>query len=491
MHLHAATTFECSGTLIGAGLVGTFHEWRSGDNERRDEQLGLRRERIVRTPSAIWITENQEAPHEVTGTGSKRRIVQDFDDSEAFTRGAKDIHFVDRERLPDGRFAYRLMIQSRDGAPFDVLIDSINWLVDEESYSALDGSHEAITFSEYRVVDGVLVPYIRVDSRGGSEPDVVSTVTKVIVGAPIADSTFVPLERAVVEVDKPVSVPLEILSGFPFAIVTIDGKNYRFIVDSGSQANVVDEKVAAALGVSPVGTFEVSGAKSLASQGIVALPPLHLGPLTLPSYDAAVLDLHEVMQSSIPIDGVLGYPFFASAEVRIDASGQNMTVARPGSLSGGGLRLPVDIENNRPEIDGAIDRVSVKLLLDTGNTNELLVFRNFVEAHPGLVEFSQVGTIRDQAIGGSMRAFGAYVDEIELGPERLYNRLANVIFATSGTFADANVAGNVGFGSLRQYVATFDLVNHAVYLQHSPTFNDGRGRIRANPADQVIPQRRS
>src|SRR5579863_5670765 len=224
MHLHAATTFECSGTLIGAGLVGTFHEWRSGDNERRDEQLGLRRERIVRTPSAIWITENQEAPHEVTGTGSKRRIVQDFDDSEAFTRGAKDIHFVDRERLPDGRFAYRLMIQSRDGAPFDVLIDSINWLVDEESYSALDGSHEAITFSEYRVVDGVLVPYIRVDSRGGSEPDVVSTVTKVIVGAPIADSTFVPLERAVVEVDKPVSVPLEILSGFPFAIVTIDGK---------------------------------------------------------------------------------------------------------------------------------------------------------------------------------------------------------------------------------------------------------------------------
>ncbi|MEO9169878.1 MAG: hypothetical protein ABI282_00960, partial [Candidatus Baltobacteraceae bacterium] len=64
----------------------------------------------------------------------------------------------------------------------------------------------------------------------------------------------------------------------------------------------------------------------------------------------------------------------------------------------------------------------------------------------------------------------------KIGPYHLYNRNANVMLASAGAFADRNDGGNIGFGVLRNFVTTFDLANHALYLQKARQFDDGRGR---------------
>ena len=50
------------------------------------------------------------------------------------------------------------------------------------------------------------------------------------------------------------------------------------------------------------------------------------------------------------------------------------------------------------------------------------------------------------------------------------------MLATNGAFADRVDAGNVGLGVLRNFVATFDLGNAAMYLTPGTAFDDGRRR---------------
>jgi hypothetical protein len=50
------------------------------------------------------------------------------------------------------------------------------------------------------------------------------------------------------------------------------------------------------------------------------------------------------------------------------------------------------------------------------------------------------------------------------------------VLGTTGAFADRNDGGNVGYASLRNFVVTFDLVNHGLFLQPAQGFDDGHDR---------------
>jgi hypothetical protein len=67
---------------------------------------------------------------------------------------------------------------------------------------------------------------------------------------------------------------------------------------------------------------------------------------------------------------------------------------------------------------------------------------------------------------------------LDLGQQRLYNRYTHVILSSSGAFADRNDGGNVGYGVLHNFIATFDLANRTLYLTKARGFDDGRLRQR-------------
>jgi hypothetical protein len=135
-----------------------------------------------------------------------------------------------------------------------------------------------------------------------------------------------------------------------------------------------------------------------------------------------------------------------------------------------------------------VNQVEGRFLLDTGNSNELLVFHRFAAAHPGLVPFSisrmqsdPRGTssfhfAENRGVGGSSSAVMAIVNQLELGPFKLYNRMTDVMLSDTGAFADRNEAGNIGLGSLRNFVITFDYASHTLYLDRPRWFDDGRYR---------------
>ncbi len=473
LHVREPQTHETTGTLLGAGFSGTFHEWAQGDKSRRDDKFGIGTERILRIGDRLWQQNANGEMRELQGIVARRQLTEDFIGSGAFARHPEDVRFVDREKLYDGRDVYVLAVAPPNGEPSRVGLDTTTWLVDQMAFVNGD-SMQTETYSDYKVVDGFLVPYTEVDSDGTHAFDITSHITTVTVNQPIAAWVFTSFTASAVANATPVTVPYEDRGGLMFVKVTIDEKRYTFLVDSAAQTDFFDVSLAATLGLHPEGTVEIRGTGRTTSPGIVEAPPITLGGVTFPMHVATVLKLPQFPATSV--DGILGYPFFAAAELRIDPTQTNITIAQPGSLPLDGTKLDVDTDRELPEITAELQGASTRVIVDTGNSKELLVFKNFVDQHPGLVSLAMLGPTLNRGVGGSVDTVGTIVNVLQLGPYRLLNRYADVVLSTTGAFADRNDGGNVGYGSLRNFVVTFDLANHALYLQKAQGFDDGHDR---------------
>jgi len=464
---------ETVGTLLGAGVSGTFHEWQAGDKARHDESFGIRTERVLRIGDRIWQENANGEIRELEGIVARRQATEDFIDSGDFARHPESDRVIGPQTLADGRAVYVLAVAPAGGEPYRVALDANSWLVDEKSFVNGD-STQTETYSDYKVVDGFLIPYTEVDSDGTHAFDITSHVTTITVNQPIAESVFTPFALKAVDNTAPVTVPFQVAGGLMFVRATIEGKQYTFLVDSAAQADVFDVSLASALGLHPEGTVEIRGTGRTTSPGVVQAPPITLGGVTFPMHIATVLRLPAFAQVSV--DGILGYPFFAAAELRFDPTQDKLVIAQPGSLPIDGTRLDVDTDRELPEITAEIQDVATRIIVDTGNSRELLLFKSFVDQHPGLVSLALLGPTLNRGIGGSVDTVGTIVYTLQLGPYRLFNRYTDVVLSTTGAFADRNDGGNVGYGSLRNFVLTFDLAEHALYLQRAQGFDDGHDR---------------
>jgi hypothetical protein len=462
-----------TGSLLGAGIHGLFHEWQDGDKERRDESFGIRTQRTLRVGDRLWQQNSNGEIRELQGIIARRQVTEDFIDSGQFATHPEDVRLIGREKLYDGREVYALAVAPPNGEPYHVGLDTTTWLVDQKSF--IDGdSRETETYSDYKVVDGYLVPYTEIDSDGTHAFDITTHVTTVSVDQPIDASTFDPFSPAVVSVASPITVPYEEHGGLMFAKVTIEGKQHLFLIDSAAQADVFDVSLSSALGLHPEGTVEIRGTGRTTSPGVIEAPPISIGGVTFPMHVATVLKLPPFQDVSP--DGILGFPFFEAAELRFDPTQEKMTIAQPGALPLDGTKLDVDTDRELPEIDAEVQDASTRVIVDTGDSRELLVFKSFVDAHPGLVSLAMLGPTLNRGIGGSVDTVGTIVGVLQLGPYRLFNRYADVVLSTTGAFADRDDGGNVGYGSLKNFVMTFDLDDHALYLQKAYGFDDGHDR---------------
>jgi hypothetical protein len=165
------------------------------------------------------------------------------------------------------------------------------------------------------------------------------------------------------------------------------------------------------------------------------------------------------------IDGILGYPFFASSLVQLDFAHHVMRFGPPGSFVPSGDRIELDTDREIPEAIFRVNgTISAPFIIDTGNSGQLLLYGPFVEAHPRLAPIVGSTSSSYVGVGGSDRTYSARLDTFRMGSTTLPAQSAEVIVAKNGAFADRVDAGNVGLGILRKFTVTFDFANHALYL---------------------------
>ena len=463
------------GTVAGSGLTGSFAIFRDHDRERSEHSLGPRAENTLRIGDRVWYADENRDVREYTGLLLRRARTQRFIESGDFAQAPDRCAYRGRTSV-EGRPAYAVDVAAIDGETETVYLDARTFLPDRVAYDDDDG-RTTIDFFEWRDVAGRRYPYRTVMSDGDRAFDTTELTTSIDPDAPIDPARFAPLISRRIEMTAPETIGLISREGHLYAPVRIAGKPYLFLLDSGAQSVVIDARVASAAGLSPVGALEASGAARTGGLRLATLPVLEVGTnARMSDLVVSTLDLGAATEGALRIDGILGYPFFASSTVRVDPAQRSMTFGPPGSLAPLGERLALETDRGVPEANLRLNAsVDGRFLIDTGNAGEVLLYKRFVDKHGGIVPFSSTGR-HSFGIGGSAASYRSSLDELSIGDTALYNAETDVMLATHGAFADRFDAGNVGLGVLRNFVVTFDESSDALYLVRGSAFDDGRTR---------------
>jgi hypothetical protein len=141
--------------------------------------------------------------------------------------------------------------------------------------------------------------------------------------------TGVGAARAADAKDKPVTVPFELIQSKHMAIkVMINGKGpYRMIFDTGAPITLLNNKVAKEAGVLPKNfkppLFAFFGAK-----GQFKIKSLEIGGLKAADVLTVVMDhptVDLISKALGPIEGLVGFPFFARYKMTIDYQAKTLT----------------------------------------------------------------------------------------------------------------------------------------------------------------------
>lgn len=132
---------------------------------------------------------------------------------------------------------------------------------------------------------------------------------------------------------KPVTVPFKILkTGHMTVEVKVNGKGpYTLIFDTGAPITLLNNKIAKETGLlkdAPAPLIPLFG-----SVGEVKVKTLSVGPQTVKDCDAIVMDhptVAAISKAFGPIDGIVGFPFFARFRMTLDYQAKTLTLVPSG-----------------------------------------------------------------------------------------------------------------------------------------------------------------
>ncbi|HTW83739.1 MAG TPA: aspartyl protease family protein [Candidatus Sulfotelmatobacter sp.] len=464
-------TFVADGTLAGEGLQGSFHVERDQTDEREDDVLGPRHETTLRLGDRLFVRNANGNVRELRGYLHRRALTEELLDSGDFVKHPELARFVGWSTF-NGKRVWRLEVDAVGGEPETLWIDPDSGLPVRLEY--LDGDGPSyVDYGDWRMVGASRIPFRAVMTDGDHRFDTVQQTTSVQIDQPVDRSAFVPLVPRLLESDGVHTVPLIRSSDGHYGVtVRIANRDWFFLLDTGAQSILVDTAVLKAAGVTGEGAMEVRGAARSGGLRTATLPSISIDGATMSDVIVSSLDIGANL-GGMKIDGILGYPFFASAIVEMDFAHGQLRFGAPGSFVPTGARVDLDVDRELAEANFVVNgRLDAPFIVDTGNSEDMLLYRPFLDKHPGVVPTTGAGSW-NYGIGGSNAIYRTSLDELQMASYQLYHRPVDVVLAQTGAFADRVDAGNVGLGVLRNFVATFDLANASMYLTPGASFDSG------------------
>ncbi|WP_205504131.1 retropepsin-like aspartic protease [Rufibacter psychrotolerans] len=198
-------------------------------------------------------------------------------------------------------------------------------------------------------------------------------------------------------------IPLEVYAGNLKAVrVTIEGKPYRFLFDTGGGETIISPQIAQALGKTPYGqlsAYRMSGEKVVFQKSDSVT--LSLSGQLLFQNQVAVWDLMSILPKGLPqLDGVISLKTFSGKILGIDLKNNQLTVedeksfaARRKNLTLLNSRFANGLAGNELSLFLEVQGSNKKLwfLFDSGNLGHILLSPSTVQVL-GLKASSAPGT---------------------------------------------------------------------------------------------------
>ena len=372
----------------------------------------------------------------------------------------------------DGHEYDVLRVTPQDGKPFDAWFDAATHVLTKTV--EVKGFIPIITtFSDYRLVSGVMLAHKIVSDSGGGEGSLeTQTLTGVRV-SPAQEATHY-VAPAWSRVDthlsgKATTIPFVLLNNHVFVDVAVNDKRpFRFIVDTGGH-DILTPSTVAALGLNAQGDAPSHGAgEATVSSGYAKVHSLRLGAVTIRDQTMTVLDFDAPGVEGVRTDGMIGFEIFRRFITTFDYASNRLTLTDPQyfDASHAGTLVSFKFYDHMPQIEGSIDGIAGRFNMDTGSRSEVDLTKPFVESgHWRTTHTKAVLAVTGWGVGGPGKTYSVRGRELQLGGMRGDNIIIGLSTQDSGSFSDPNYEGNVGSGFLKRFIVTFDYDRQIMYLK--------------------------
>jgi hypothetical protein len=359
------------------------------------------------------------------------------------------------------------------GRNFEIWIDSETHRI-ERTVEKKEIDTVTVTFSDWRVVHGVSVPYAEQSSIGQPKYDQFLKITSIEFPQTISAEQFAqpapPPPDFALGADH-VTVPFQLNNNHIYVEAKVNGKPVTVVFDTGA-TNYLHTESLARLGLKAEGALPGAGVgESKEDTGIVKIDTVEIGGLTVKKQVFAVASSAGWPAiEGVDSDGLLGYEVVKRVPTAIDYEREQMTFYRPGSFQGPTAAKPIAFRfaEHIPEIDGSIDGLAARMHIDTGSRATIDLTGPFVEKNKLVEKYApRYEATTGWGVGGAARARLARAHTLALGDQIVQEPVIELTSQTKGAFASAYYDGNVGGEILRRFTLTLDYAHQKLWLERN------------------------
>lgn len=395
-------------------------------------------------------------------------------------RRAGTVEFVARRPF-NGQEDDVLRLSPAGGRPFEIWVNTDTHFIDQ--LTEREASETRVeTYGDYREVDGVRIPFTLRFSHGDPKYDQVVAVESVDFGVPLDEARFAqPAQPAAdytfAKGKTSVEIPFKVYNGHIYLPVKIDGKGPLMMLFDSGGANILQPAVAEQLGLKVEGALGGGGVgENKQDVGMTKVGRIELGGIVVRDQVFATLDLEDFgtrVEGLDHIAGLVGYELFKRFPVMIDYHRSRAIFYNPETFkyAGKGVRVPFRFKGHVPQVDGTVDGIAGAFDIDTGSRASIDLSGPFVDKN-GLVEkyATKYRVVSGAGVGGRVYSSLARAGTLTLGDVAVQKPVAYLSQQQKGAFADAYLAGNVGYGVLKQFNITFDYARQQLFFEKNADY---------------------
>ena len=265
-------------------------------------------------------------------------------------------------------------------------------------------------------------------------------------------------------------IPLELRHGTALVRAHANGsQTLTFKLDTGFGVTTIHPELVESLGLKRAGSLTITGIAGKEQADWLSGATFDIGDFTYSPRRVAMIP-SDAQRRRRSYDGILGAGFFRRFVVELDPAEHTMTLHDPGEFhyTGNGEIIPLRFRRDTPIVEATIDLPGREPLrawyeVDSGCDGGLCLGHAFVKTNqldelPGR---NHAGA--RTGVGGSVATQEGHLPHFQLGGQSLADVAAN--FFREGSPVDADLAGHIGLGVLRQFKVIFDYSRRQMILE--------------------------
>nr|MBN2277476.1 aspartyl protease family protein [candidate division Zixibacteria bacterium] len=471
--------FEATFTM--PGLAGTLKNWTGRpDRERTELDLQVLRKTTGDNGRFSWEldTNGKVTINKDKATLKRREISRLMNEFDFLDPGSNifDLFFMGSEAI-DGKTCY--VIRITNSVNNDTLIEyyPVDDFIKSKSVSITPDEKVITKFSDYRFVDGLLIPFCQEMNIQPVGQEIKVQITEYRSDIEIDPALFDPPGEDVRDYrflsgGASADIPFEYIENHIYLMVNINGRERIWILDTGAQMSVISSRYAREIGVDLEGSMKGSGAGNTVDFSFATLPSYRLGDIEFEPQQVAALDLGEIFDHfDIDVVGILGYDFLSRFITRVDYAGEMLTFYDPDHFEydGPGVILDAPLHGNDFHIPITVDgRYDGDWNVDLGAST--ISFHYPYAREHNLQEGRGVDRVGLGA-GGEFRERTVQFEYLELAGFRILKPLIDIpMNEMEGAFRSGEMTGNLGNSIMRNFILYLDYKNQKMIVERGKDF---------------------